>query len=99
MSGNAAGQLVLITVLASVLTSISWRTAFAILGIANFVIALPLVLAFVRSRPPSDGVQPDIEPGQSREQNTGAGRPVLQGGSVVPYIPAMPLSSILASRQ
>ncbi len=99
ISGNAAGQLVLITVLASVLTSISWRTAFAILGIANFVIALPLVLAFVRSRPPSDGVQPAIEPGQSREQNTGTGRPVLQSGSVVPDIPAMPLSSILASRQ
>lgn len=51
VSGNAAGQLVIITALASALTLVSWRTSYAILGIVNLVIVVPLVLLFVRSRP------------------------------------------------
>ncbi len=52
ISGNAIGQLVLIMLLASLLTSLGWRTSFAALGIASFVI-VPLVLLTVRSRPAS----------------------------------------------
>ena len=54
ISGNAIGQLVLIMLLASLLTSLGWRNSFAALGIASFAI-VPLVLVTVRSRPaPAD---------------------------------------------
>ena len=55
ISGNAIGQLVLIMLLASLLTSLGWRTSFAALGIASFAI-VPLVLLTVRSRPASADV-------------------------------------------
>lgn len=51
VSGNAIGQLVIITVLASLLTSLGWRTSYAVLGAANFIVVVPIVLAAVRSQP------------------------------------------------
>ncbi len=51
ISGNAAGQLVIITLLASFLESLRWRGAYLALGAANMALA-PLLLALVRSRPP-----------------------------------------------
>ena len=50
LSGNAIGQLVIITLLASLLTAISWRTSYAILGVVNFVIIVPLVFVALRPR-------------------------------------------------
>ncbi len=50
ISGNAAGQLVIITLLASFLESLRWRGAYLALGVANLALA-PLLLALVRSRP------------------------------------------------
>ena len=52
ISGNAIGQLVIITALASVLASMGWRSSFTVLGVANLV-AVPLVLLAVRSGPRS----------------------------------------------
>jgi predicted lysophospholipase L1 biosynthesis ABC-type transport system permease subunit len=46
ISGNAIGQLVLIMLLASLLTSLGWRTSFAALGIANTM----LMSVFERTR-------------------------------------------------
>ena len=51
ISGNAVGQLVIITLLASFLESLRWRGAYLALGAANLALA-PLMLALVRSRPP-----------------------------------------------
>ena len=51
IAGMAVGQLVIIAVLASLLSSIGWRTSYAVLGAANLLIVVPLVLIFVRSRP------------------------------------------------
>ena len=51
MSGNALGQLVIITALASALGGIGWRWACALLGAVNLLVAAPLALAFVRARP------------------------------------------------
>ena len=51
ISGNAAGQLVIITLLASFLETLRWRGAYLALGAANLALA-PLLLALVRSRPP-----------------------------------------------
>ncbi len=59
ISGNAAGQLVIITLLASFLASIGWRGAYLALGVANLVVA-PLMLAVVRSRP-------SVEPSQDAD--------------------------------
>ncbi len=53
IAGMSLGQLAIITVLASLLTSIGWRVSYAVLGAANLFIVVPLVLAFARSRPPT----------------------------------------------
>lgn len=45
VSGNATGQLVIIGSLAAFLTGAGWRNAYALLGAANLLIALPLLAA------------------------------------------------------
>lgn len=72
ISGNAVGQLVLITLMAAFVASVGWRSAYAILGIATAVVVVPLVLAAVRSYPHT---QPAPEP-QSAGQPMGANRSV-----------------------
>ena len=74
ISGNAVGQLVLIMLLASLLTSLGWRASFAILGVASFAV-VPLVLATVRSSPAvadaardAEGVSPALDAGASLGQ-------------------------------
>ena len=62
ISGNAAGQLVIITLLASFLGSLRWRGAFLALGAANLALA-PLLLAFVRSRPAAESSTKDTNIG------------------------------------
>lgn len=51
MSGNALGQLVIITALAAALVHIGWRNAYITLGIVNLIIVVPLVIAFARPNP------------------------------------------------
>ena len=51
VSGNATGQLVIIGTLAAFLTNIGWRNAFGLLGAANLVIAVPLILAALKAWP------------------------------------------------
>ena len=51
VSGNATGQLVIIMLLASFLTSLGWRTSYAALAAANLIIVMPLVLMAVRTSP------------------------------------------------
>ena len=62
MAGLAVGQLVIIIVLASFLSSIGWRTSYAALGAANVFIVLPLVLRFVRARPPAGPEKTPVQP-------------------------------------
>ena len=88
VSGNAIGQLVIITVLASLLGSLGWRTSYAVLGAANLVIVVPLVLAAARSRPPASCCGPS----SSAESSGGA-------DARTPSAPATPLRRILASRE
>ena len=54
VSGNATGQLVIIGSLAAFLTNTGWRNAFGLLGAANLVIAVPLILAALKSWPGAD---------------------------------------------
>ena len=51
MSGNALGQLIIITALASALVHIGWRNAYITLGVVNLLVVVPLVLAFARPSP------------------------------------------------
>lgn len=51
MSGNAIGQLIIITALASTLAFIGWRNAYMALGVVNLLIVVPLVIAFARANP------------------------------------------------
>ena len=51
MSGNALGQLIIITALASTLAFIGWRNAYITLGVVNLLIVVPLVIAFARPNP------------------------------------------------
>ena len=53
VSGNAIGQLVIVGLLAQSLARFGWRPSYAALGLANLVILAPVVLAAVRSSPPS----------------------------------------------
>ena len=91
VSGNAVGQLVIITVLASLLGSLGWRTSYAVLGAANLVIVAPLVLAAAKSRPPA----PCCGPSSGLETAGGAD---TGGSAPAPSAPTAPLRRILASR-
>ena len=92
VSGNAVGQLVIITVLASLLGSLGWRTSYAVLGAANLFIVVPLVLAAARSRPPASCCGPASDLETAGGADTG-------DSAHVPSAPAAPLHTILASRE
>ena len=52
VAGNATGQLFIVMALAAVLVSLDWRWSFTILGAANLVVLVPLVLLAVREKNP-----------------------------------------------
>ena len=89
VSGNAIGQLVIITLLASLLGSLGWRTSYAVLGAANLVIAVPLVLAAARSRPPVSCCGP----------SSGTDTDEVSLSTPAASAPATPLREILESRE
>ncbi len=74
LTGNGTGQLVIIALLSSSLKTIGWRSMYAILGAVS-LIAVPVALLAVRSRPPS-GDTASGEAGRSERQERSI-RPVL----------------------
>lgn len=60
IAGMGLGQLVIITTLTFLLSTIGWRTSYAVIGAANLFIVVPVVLMFARSRPGSgpEGLSP-----------------------------------------
>ena len=94
ISGNAIGQLVIITLLASFLSTLGWRTSYAVLGAANFAIVVPLVLAAVRSQPPAQ--RGAVVPGE-RQHPGGEEPPSAQGAETATGASAS-LHSVLTSR-
>ena len=96
MSGNALGQLVIITALASTLTIIGWRYAYISLGLVNLFIVVPLVIAFARSsaEPPSYSVPPELaeEPVDGHEPSEAPASPPSETA-------ALPAMTIFKSRQ
>ena len=67
VSGNAIGQLFIVTALASLLVAIGWRWSYSILAVANVAILLPLTLLIVR--PPSS--QPETVPAPMQDPSSG----------------------------
>lgn len=96
MSGNALGQLVIITALASTLTIIGWRYAYISLGVINLLIVVPIVIAFARSsaEASSSSARPDLaeEPVEGLE-------PIESPASPPSEATALPARTIFASRQ
>ena len=84
ISGQAIGQLVIITVLASTLTSLGWRASFALLGAVYAVVVVPLVLATVRS-------SPQTQPGDQEKHDSADRR--------TPAHPELSFDVVLRSRQ
>ena len=66
ITGQALGQLVIITALAALISTVSWRAAFWTLGAANAFVLLPIVLALVRSRRPGESPASEPSPKTSR---------------------------------
>ncbi|MCH8207308.1 MAG: MFS transporter [Chloroflexi bacterium] len=95
ISGNAIGQLVIITLLASFLTTLGWRTSYAVLGAANLAIVVPIVLAAARSRPPEHR-RGTVPPGG--RQSVGERAPSVQSAVTGSAAPGT-LRSVLKSRQ
>jgi MFS family permease len=54
IAGYALGQLIIITVLASILDSAGWRWAFGGLGIINLAVVLPVIVLAIRKHPSGD---------------------------------------------
>ena len=96
MSGNAIGQLIIITALASALVHIGWRNACIALGVVTLLIVVPLVIAFARSNPKT----PSPLMGEGRD----GGENPVRGEPVEPRAPsadtaALPARTIFSSRQ
>ena len=72
VAGSAAGQLVIIALLASYVATLGWRTSYQVLGIVNLAVLVPLVLVAVRSRPPAD-TQTDLDRIPEAESTLAAG--------------------------
>ena len=104
MSGNALGQLVIITALATTLTVVGWRYAYMSLGIVNLLIVVPLVIAFARSAPktPSPLMGEGRDGGESPIHGESNDSPA-RGEPVEPPPPpetaALPAKTIFTSRQ
>ena len=84
VSGNAVGQLVIIALLASLLAFAGWRITYGVLGIANLVILVPVVLILVR-------------PGSRIGKVAPVDKDVVEATGLVQA--ALPMRSVLGSRQ
>ena len=100
MSGNAIGQLIIITALASSLALIGWRNAYIALGVVNLLIVVPLVIAFAKSNPEpaSSSVRPEPVEGQEPVDSPVRGEPV-EPRAPSSETTALPTRTIFASRQ
>ena len=96
MSGNAIGQLIIITALASALVHIGWRNACIALGVVTLLIVVPLVLAFARSAPKTPS--PLMGEGRDGGENPVRGEPAEPRAQSADTA-ALPARTIFSSRQ
>ena len=64
-AGMGAGGLVMAPIVAHLLDSLGWRTAYLAMGVIICVVAIPLALALVRTRPADMGLYPDGDPDET----------------------------------
>ncbi len=67
IAGGAIGQLVIISIVSSFLLDWGWRPSYMIIGLMIPVLSVPMVMAFLRSRPTLD--KADAAP-EDREEQT-----------------------------
>jgi len=65
MLGLGTGAVVMPSLVQRLITSYGWRTAYSIYGCAMLLIALPVVVAFLRDSPSEMGLLPDGAPASS----------------------------------
>ncbi|MGH7267142.1 MAG: MFS transporter [Candidatus Rokuibacteriota bacterium] len=71
--GSAAGQFVLLPAMAALIQAVGWRAAFLWLGAGVLLVAVPVVLLFLRDEPaggatrPADAKAADVRPLPTRE--------------------------------
>ena len=97
IAGMGLGQLVIITVLAFLLSTIGWRTSYAIIGAANLFIVVPVVLVFARSAPKQALSEPTGEP-DKRPVNEATGEPIGEPDKERPLVVANSFADLFRSR-
>jgi len=101
IAGMGLGQLVIIITLTFLLTTIGWRTAYAIIGAANLFIVVPVVLMFARSGPGKTGAAASaLEPsedGSSTVDET-IGEPLGEPNKERPLVAANSVRDLFRSR-
>jgi MFS family permease len=75
-AGMGAGGLVMAPVVAHLLETFDWRTAYLAMAIIICAVAIPLALAVVRTRPSDMGLYPDGDADDAEWVRTAASRPV-----------------------
>lgn len=74
-AGSAAGQFVLLPAMAALVEAVGWRMAFLVLGAGVLLVAVPIVLVFLRDDPDSGAAR-----GARRAATEGRPLPVLEIG-------------------
>ncbi len=69
IAGMGLGQLAIIAALTFLLSTIGWRTSYAVIGAANLFIVVPVVLMFARSAPKEDVNEATDEPTGEPDQS------------------------------
>ncbi|MQF69746.1 MFS transporter [SAR202 cluster bacterium AD-804-J14_MRT_500m] len=72
VAGNAGGQLVIISILASLAVSLGWRISYGLLAIANLVVVVPIVLKAVKPRSREGPLEIDSRQTVLRERSDSA---------------------------
>lgn len=80
-SGAGFGGIICAPAAAYLIAQYGWRTAFVIMGIIIWVIAIPLAFV-VRNSPEEMGLEPDGDPPSRMSDDRGMPRAVLANGSV-----------------
>ena len=61
IAGGAIGQLIIISIVATFLLDWGWRPSYKIVGLIIPALSVPMVLAFIRTRPPMPGASESRE--------------------------------------
>jgi sugar phosphate permease len=97
IAGMGLGQLVIIITITFLLSTIGWRTSYAIIGAANLFIVVPVVLMFARSGPRGASALGPSEGGSSTVDQ-GIGEPLGEPNKETPLVAVNSVRDLFRSR-